>query len=425
MNQYFHILFFSLILAQTAFGQGLDTLTVEQCRQEAVQNFPLQTKKQLAAQVATYQNASISRSNYPKISFGGQASWQSDVVALPFELPNKAIPSIPHDQYTVRAEVSQKIYDGHSARYLQQKASLDQAVTGAQTDLDAFALRETVTELFFNILLLQETEKILQNATNDLKNRREQATAMVNEGVALRTAADQISIRILQNEQQLETVQMDKAALSSLLAIWLKRDNALFFLRTPEAPKALDAAQYRPEFALFQVQKQQLQLGKDMLALRKTPKVELFAQAGGGRPNPLNFFETDFQPFFMGGIRAVWTPFDWGVQKKDAAVFEIQQKMVDAQAEAAQQRWQAIYTKNAHEMAKFQAQLASDDAIIRLQDDILQRTKAQVENGVATTADYLTQESLLTQARLNRKNHEILAQKAYQMHVAASNQPDK
>jgi hypothetical protein len=64
---------------------------------------------------------------------------------------------------------------------------------------------------------------------------------------------------------------------------------------------------------------------------------------------------------------------------------------------------------------KFRGLLANDDAQIALQESIVQRAEAQVQQGVLTAAEYLTQLRLLTQARITRTTHLIQAWQAAEL----------
>ena len=402
-----------------------DTLGVEQVRALALQTSPLQQKKALAESAAALHLQNIRSNNLPRVQVGAQATWQSDVFGLPIDNPLFNIPVVPKDQYKLSADVSERLWDGGSDRYLRQQCELERDLAVAQTDVDVFQLREAVTDLYFKVLLLQESEAILAAALDNLNARLRQADAAVTGGVSLRTNADQVRIQILQTEQQLAAIQSDQKALKRILAIWIGRDNADFQLRAPAAAANLqrpDARQLRPEYRMFDLQQRNLQVGQDMLRLRFQPRVEVFAQGGLGRPNPFNFFETGFKPFGLVGLRAVWTPIDWGNNSRERQVLALQAHVVDAQRQAFEQRLDAATSRDQDDWAKSRAQLTQDDAIIALQEDIIRRAEAQVQNGVMTTTDYLAQLNLLTQARLTRKTHEIQALQAQEMLYAKAGQ---
>jgi outer membrane protein TolC len=392
-----------------------DTLTVEQCRQLAQAASPLQQRKQLAASISALQTDNLHSNLLPRVSVNGQASLQSDVFQLPFENPAFNIPTIPKDQYRLTVDVAERLWDGRSDNYQRRQRALDVELAAAQTDVDVFQVREVVTDLFFKALLLQESERVLNLSLDDLRNRLRQAEAQVAEGVALRTVADQVRIQILRTEQQIGAVRADYQTLLAMLGQWTGRDVAVLRQEATTPPRP---ATPRPELTLFSLQRKQAQLGADVLHLRTQPRVELFAQGGLGRPNPFNAFETGLSPFGIVGVRAAWTPIDWGNTRRDREVLTLQQRVTDAQQAAFEQRLAISLLKDAQDVQKNRAQLAQDEAIIRLQEDIVNRADAQVKNGVMTATDYLAQINLLTQARLTRTAHEIQAAQAEEMQKA-------
>ncbi|MBC7777595.1 MAG: TolC family protein [Phycisphaerae bacterium] len=403
-------------------GWATDTLTVEQCRAIALQNSPLQQKKLYAETVSALQIRNLRSNSLPRIQVGAQATWQSDVFGLPFNFPGSDIPEVPKDQYKLSVDVAQRIWDGGTDRHVRQQRELERELAAAQVDVDAISLREIVTDLYFKALLLQESEAVLVASKKDLQTRLKQTEAAVSEGIALRTSADQIKIQVLKTDQQIAATQSDHQALLEILAKWVGQNvvPATLVAGSSKAgnPAAEASSTVRPEHTLFSLQQRSLQIGKDALGLRAQPRIEAFVQGGIGRPNPFNFFETGFEPFYLVGLRAFWMPIDWGNKRREAQVFDIQIKNLDVQRQFFDQRLETSALKDQQDEAKWRAQLAQDDAIIALQADIIQRADTQVKNGVMTVTDYLTQLNLLTQAQLNRKTHEIQAVQAVEMQRA-------
>ncbi|MBX2892754.1 MAG: TolC family protein [Saprospiraceae bacterium] len=415
------IVLFVLGLTLLVVSKGLsgDTLTVLQCRELAVRNSPLQQKKLYAESIAALQIRNLQSNHLPRIHIGAQASWQSDVFKFPVENPSFAVPDIPKDQYRLSVDVAQRIWDGGTDHYTRRQRDLERDLVATQVEVDVFQLREVVTDLYFKTLLLQESAAVLDLSKSELTARLRQAEAAVAEGAALRTTADQVKIQLLRTEQQIAEVQVDKQTLMEILAKWVGRENTDFQLAAPlwsEIPLSIEK---RPEHRLFALQQSMFQLQKDRLSLPLQPRVEAFVQGGFGRPNPFNFFETGFEPFALVGLRATWTPFDWGTRKRDAQVLDLQIKNVEAQRLAFEQRLEASTIKDFWDLnVKYREQLEKDEAIVRLQEDIVSRADAQVKNGVMTATDYLTQLNLLTQARLLRKTHELQAAQAREMLAA-------
>ncbi|MFN0216731.1 MAG: TolC family protein [Saprospiraceae bacterium] len=407
-------------------GLATDTLSVEQCRTLALKNSPIQQKKLYAESINALQIRNLQSNTLPRIQAGAQASWQSDVFGLPFSFPGSEFPVVPKDQYKLSIEVAQRIWDGGTDRILRQQREVERAVISAQVDVDAFSLREVVTDLYFKALLLQESEAVLLSSKKGLEARLRQAEAAVAGGTALRTSADQVKIQLLKTEQQIYSTQSDHLAILEVLAKWLGRDKADFLLIIPKlehenkSPLGKPAGvgnseKLRPEHTLFLLQQRGLQTGKDALGLRAQPRIEAFAQGGLGRPNPFNFFETGFEPFVLVGLRAAWSPIDWGNKRREAQVFDLQIKSIDLQRQFFDQKLEASTFKDLADALKWKALLTQDDAIIALQTDILERAEAQVRNGVMTMTDFLMQQNLLTQAQLTKKSHEVQAAQALEM----------
>ncbi len=407
-------------------SHATDTLTLQQCRILAVKNSPLQARKLYAESISTLQTSNLRSNDLPRIALGAQASWQSDVFGLPIESPAFQIPTVPKDQYKISVDINQRIFDGGANRYLRQQRSLDSELAAAQVDVEVFALREVVTDLYFKALLLQESEAILNAGKTDLQSRLQQAEALVAEGVALRTSADQVKIQILKLDQLLDAAAADKRAMLDILAQWVGRPvvpvpvaaDATHFETYPPVALSLINAKQRPEYQLFALQKRGFQISKTALAQPSQPRLEAFAQGGIGRPNPFNFFETGFQPFVLLGLRAAWTPFDWGQYRRNVQVLELQMQNVEAQQQSFEQRLDATTVKDRSDMVKMRDAVALDNSIIQLQADIVRRAEAQVKNGVMTMTDYLSQVDLLTQARLLRNTHVVQEAQAREMLVA-------
>lgn len=402
--------------------RGTDSLSIVQCREAAQKNNPLQLKRHYADDIRTLQSRNIDMNSLPRIQFGAQASWQSEVFGFPIENPVFNIPEVPKDQYKATIDISQRLWDGGSDRPQRQQRQLERDLAIAQVDADIFSLREIVTDLFFRALLLQESEAVLAATKKDLAARLKQTEAAVAEGVALRTAADQINIQILKTEQQIAATRADKQSVLLMLARWMGRDNPDFILIVPSAGALSPGAPaIRPEHTVFTLQQRSLQIGKEALMLRAQPRFDAFLQGGFGRPNPFNFFETGFEPFTIIGLRATWAPIDWGNRKREAQIIDLQIKNLEAQRHFFDLKLDATALKDIEDQKKWQAQLALDDAILSLQTEIVKRAEVQVNNGVMTMTDYLSQVNLLTQTQLARKGHELQALHAQEMWIAKWN----
>ena len=152
-------IFTIVLLAACAGAQG--QLTVEQCWDRARANYPLIERMELIGRAADYTLTNASRGYLPQLNLGAKASYQSDVTSVPISLPGMNIPQMPKDQYDVRVEVSQVVWDGGRIGAGKQAARAAADVEKNSLEVELYALRERVNEMFFSILLLDR--QIAQN----------------------------------------------------------------------------------------------------------------------------------------------------------------------------------------------------------------------------------------------------------------------
>lgn len=94
-----------------AMGQ----LTLDDCQRLAKENYPLIKRYDLIRATTHYTVSNLTKGYFPQLSFGGQASWQSDVMTQ------------------ADGEVQQK-----------------------QNEVDLYAVRERIDNLYFGVMLMED-----------------------------------------------------------------------------------------------------------------------------------------------------------------------------------------------------------------------------------------------------------------------------
>ncbi|MFW5760398.1 MAG: TolC family protein, partial [Cyclobacteriaceae bacterium] len=97
-----------------------DTLTLTEAIYKAEANFPLLQQKEYNNALAAVNLDKLGINNLPTVSLNGQASYQSEVVSLPFSLPNMESLELPKERFQFTLDVNQTLYDGGSTRALKQ-----------------------------------------------------------------------------------------------------------------------------------------------------------------------------------------------------------------------------------------------------------------------------------------------------------------
>ena len=106
------ILISVLLIYVLSFGQDIKTINLKDCYKTAVENHPLYKQFDLYDATCQLKEKNLNINYLPAFSLNGQATYQSDVTKIPFQLPNMNIEEMSKDQYKFTFDVTQIIYDG-------------------------------------------------------------------------------------------------------------------------------------------------------------------------------------------------------------------------------------------------------------------------------------------------------------------------
>lgn len=305
-------------------------------------------------------------------------------------------------------EANYNILDG-GINEVQRKLKEVQLVADQQNiEVDRFALRKRINQLFINITIGREQSKLLDFSLNDLEVRKERVAASVELGTALESEMSKVEVKILELSAQQDNLAYQISGLVNSLSQLIGEDLADGVqLAFPEMPAVqLIPTIDRPEQKLFRLQREAILAQSDMIEAQKRPKLGAYAQAGVGYPNPLNILDNNIAPYAVIGARFGWQITDWKKSKVDQEILSLQaQKLNNAQATlefniASQEANYLADVKRLH------AQIQQDEKIAQLQALILQQLAAQLDEGVITSTDYLTQGNAELSARQNLTIHQ-------------------
>ena len=134
--------------------------------------------------------------------------------------------------------------------------------------------------------------------------------------------------------------------------------------------------------------------------------LSLFAQAGVGYANPLNFFDQSLSPFAIGGVQFRWA-FDWGKSKKDKELTAVKMQTVENQREQFLYELNLLDNRYAADKATIEKQIERDREIASLQTELLNISASQLNHGVITASEYLQQFNAGVDTQLNVRLHEL------------------
>ncbi|MBD0352508.1 MAG: TolC family protein, partial [Flavisolibacter sp.] len=154
----------------------------------------------------------------------------------------------------------------------------------------------------------------------------------------------------------------------------------------------------RPELRLYQEQMSVLEQQSRLIKARNAPKASLFLQAGYGRPG-LNFLKNEFTPYAITGVRFNWSLGGYYTAKRERELIGISKRTIDLQKETFVLNTNTQLQQQKAEIEKYEQLIEKDLQIIELRKSVKEAAKAQLENAVITSSDYLREVNAEDNAR--------------------------
>ncbi|HVM89603.1 MAG TPA: TolC family protein [Puia sp.] len=395
-----------LCLPSPAHTQQAMHLSIQQAYQLAKSNYPLIKQKDLIRKTTQYSVANAAKGYLPVFNINGQATYQSDVTNFPFKIPGLTVPGYSKDQYKIYGEVDQVMYDGGNIKTQKQSAEINDAIQQQNLEVQLYAVFDRVNQLYFGCLLAEEQLKQNELLKKDIQNGLDKVKAMVANGTAYRSSADELSAQLLQADQSRVELQAIYKSYMNMLALFVNLpldENTV--IEKPEPVAANDTVS-RPELLLYDFQKRNYDVQDKMLDVQLRPKFNLFLQGGYARPG-LNMLSNNFQWYYIGGIRMNWNLGSLYTLKNQRQLLNINRQTLDIQKETFLFNTKITQKQESEDILKYTGLMSKDDAIISLRESVKNAANAQLENGVLSAHDYLTQVNAEDQARQNLILHQI------------------
>jgi outer membrane protein TolC len=162
----------------------------------------------------------------------------------------------------------------------------------------------------------------------------------------------------------------------------------------------------RPEYKLFELQQKQLFASDQLLTSSRNPLFFGFGQAGYGRPG-LNMLSNNFDPYYMVGVGLSWRVIDWQNSSRNKKINAFQREVVGTIQSDFEQKQQMQLADASRQISNLKQLIVSDEELVGLRKKISVRAASELENGVVTSADYLSDLNAETVARINYETHKI------------------
>ncbi len=400
-------LFFTIFGLAPLFLLAQQTLTLEECFSLAEKNYPLAKQTELLEEKTKSEIKVLEKGKLPKLDFNAQATYQSDVIQFPFQIPNSTVEPPNKDQYRATLDANQLIYNGGNIAANSKLKTAELETQQQQIAVNLYTLKNRINQSYFSVLLFQEQEKLLISKMEQLDARIKEVSAGVKYGAVLPASEQVLKAEQLKLEQQLSQIDFDKQKALKNLSILVFQDlDNNTILTKPAIFIAPEMASQRPELELFNLQETQLETSKEVISKSNYPKLLGFAQAGYGNPG-LNMLDNSFQDFYIVGLKLNWNIFDWGKTKEQKQAVDISKEIVSTEKEAFVLNNEMQQKEAESDINKYESMLRKDSEIIELREKVLQATTSQLQNGAITSSEYITELNNLYEARIDQQLHEV------------------
>lgn len=388
--------------AQAAFAQ----LTLEGCQRAARENYPLVKQFGLIERTREFNLENASKGYLPQLSVSGKASYQSDVTEMPFHIPGLEF-GLDKDQYQAVVELNQMIWDGGAIRQQRREARAQADVQKGQLDVNLYALRDRVNQLYFGILLIDarlEQNRLLQE---QLARNYAQVEACVELGVATQADLDAVRVEQLDARQKAAELGVNRKAYMKTLGLLTGEDYPVHErLLLPSSGNRAYGGLRRPELSFYASRRKQLDVQEKGLEARLMPRLGLFAQGAYGDPG-LNMLKGGFEPYYIVGVRLSWNVGGFYTRKNDKRLLAASREEVDVQEAAFRLENQMEASGHHYAVERLDSLMRHDDELIRLRTNIRRAAEAKVAEGTLTATEMLREVTAEDQARQAKALHEI------------------
>ena len=384
--------------------------TLDECIGWAYDNYPQIKEMSLIEMTKGIDLKNAAYAWLPHLNISGKATWQSEVVEMPMDIPGMDI-NIPHDQYGLTAEFTQQLWDGGTSRSQKELAEAGAEVKKTQLETNLWSIRSRVRNVFLGIILIDKQLELNRLLRESLERSSEEVKSRMEAGVALPSDLDQVSVNILSCLQQRASLDADRKSYVKILGLLTGRDMTDVELAVPQ-----DAVSYvddgardfetRPEMAFYAAQLKQNEFQRRQLNTLISPKLNLSLQGGFGRPG-MNMLSGDFSGYFVAGLKLQWNIgalYTRGLDKRkvnvDAQKIDLTRKsfILNSSVEAEQ--------KN-NAILKARDVLEKDSEIIGLRQRIRASGENQYREGTIKMNDYLSMLDEEYKAKANESMHEV------------------
>jgi outer membrane protein TolC len=383
------------------------TVTLQDLKTEAIQHYAATRQRDLYQKALEVSDRILRSTLYPRLNLTGSGTYQSEVTSLNIPGSSLGLPEQKKDQYKAGLETR---YNFNDLFNFKTQKKIDETQTESrqlQADIDIQHLKEQIDYIFANILYLEQNKKITTLRIQEIGSRMDKVTSAVKNGVSLPSNLLALQSDQLSSEQKTDELNAQIQSLVQSLGILTNRPiDTSYTFTSGEVPLRDTQSISRPETRFFEKQQGIYTLQQEMVRKNNRPQLFVFGQGYYGRPG-FNFLNNDLRFYGIGGVGISWNINSLANQRKNQELLEISKAEVNEQKNLFDQQTRIKIVQEENEIDRYKSVIGKDSLIVAAREAILKAAASQLENGVITSTEYITELNALDTARLNAVLHTV------------------
>ena len=379
-------------------------VTLDECKTSARDNYPAVKQYRLIELSRDYTMHNASKAWLPKVSVAAGAVAMTDIME---NTVAGTAADVSNEIYGAMFQVNQTIYDGGTTAARKRVTRAEADVEKGRLDVTMYDINSRVEELFFGILTIDEKLKQIQLLQNDLELSMRTVNGMINGGLANQSDKDAIKVEQLKASQQESSLTTSRAAYVRMLAAFTGKDmSADTQFEKPETttPALETITNRRPELEYYSARLRLLDEQRHTLDTKLRPQLSFFGAA---------VYHNRINDLLKNGTLAAGVTLSWNIgalytRKNDIRNIETQKLQTESQRETFLLNTRMQNENSYGNINGLKKQIALDDEIITLRENIRQTTEKKVENGTETVNELLRHINAVSEARQTKAMHEIV-----------------
>ena len=392
-----------LMMYVAVLPMNAQTLTLEDCKQLAHDNYPTVKQYHLVEQTRDFTIENASKAWLPQISASVNGLAFTNVLDLTDQMKQAGV-DMKNWLVAGSVMINQNIYDGGQVKANKNIAAAQAEVQKHQLNVNMYDLNQRVEQLYFGVLTLDEQIRQTELLQNDLALSNKTITSMISEGVANQTDLDAVKVEQVKAQQTLDAQNTSRASYLQMIGVFIgKKLGEGMVLQKPAMADVINNTDNRPEIDYYKSQGILLDAQRKQLDTKLLPKLSAFG---------MGVYHTSVTDMMNNGLLAGGLTLSWNIgalytRKNDIKNIETQRRIIDSQRETFLFN-NSLQNENTNgNISTLRRQISQDDDIVALRERIRSKSEKKVKLGTESINEMLRDINAVSQARQQKALHEI------------------